>query len=80
MTPQQGRLREALIDMVRAQGVPHEALEVGRHTFAVTPTGRTSLNSGRPIFQVYCRTCGVMVHDGTNAPALRVVEHVEGDQ
>lgn len=46
------------------------------HLITMVPTDRQTLHTARTVYSVHCLTCGVVVHSGTNAPTLRILEHV----
>jgi hypothetical protein len=70
-------LRGLLRDVVEAHLVPLGRFTIGRHEFAVTPTGEIGRDSMRARFRVECLTCGKVEHENTTGPATRVVEHLE---
>lgn len=46
------------------------------HVFDVAATGEDSIDSGRPRYRVECVTCGQIIHEATNAPMLRIEQHL----
>lgn len=46
------------------------------HFMLVCPTSLTGIDSGRVRYRVECLTCGVICHEATTAPHIRVQEHM----
>lgn len=50
------------------------------HLMTITPLAESSIHTGRPRYRVDCLACRVVVHEATNAPDIRVREHLEGKE
>ena len=53
-----------------------EPVEEGGHTFVLLDTGEDGLHSGRPRYRVTCKTCDVVVHEGTTGPREMIARHL----
>ena len=49
-----------------------------KHDIQITKTGGTGSTSGRPLYRVECKTCGVVIHEGTTGPDELKAYHLEG--
>jgi len=69
--------RGILHEIITSYLMPLEVFTVRGHEFAVTPTGDTGVNSGRPRHRVECRTCKTVEHENTNWAASCVLQHLK---
>lgn len=46
------------------------------HTFLVTPSKERGIHSGRPRYEVFCKTCFIVVHEATTGPDELIKYHL----
>jgi large-conductance mechanosensitive channel len=67
---------EAKLEKLDVEKKEQSILPVAYQTrYECIPTGSLAIHSGRPLYQVKCKTCDVVLHENTTGPLIRVEDH-----